>query len=205
MWVSANHLQDGRNKTGLMPAGKTLLSGLIAHHPLAQWSSSRSYSSRRSVLLPCKSTNLDTAIPSLAGGAASCSESLARFPSRDGDIKRPAMCPLIAQRAPAHSPWGMLEMTGTPVLASRGAMISSVRNPPQDISNESASGADQRTLSLNLTRSSCITLSTSVMASIPSPVITSGARPCSRRNARRREFTSSLYAVPRRPDARPLL
>ena len=22
MWVSVNHLQDGRNKTGLMPAGK---------------------------------------------------------------------------------------------------------------------------------------------------------------------------------------
>ena len=50
MWVSVNHLQDGRNRTGLM---------------------------RRN--------------PSLAGGTASCSESLDPVPLEDVDIKRPAM------------------------------------------------------------------------------------------------------------------
>jgi hypothetical protein len=30
MWVSVSHPQDGRNKTGLMPAGKTLLDGASA-------------------------------------------------------------------------------------------------------------------------------------------------------------------------------
>ena len=52
-------------------------------------------------------------------------------------------------RAPAHKPCGMLEMTGTPVRASIGAMISSVLNPPQERSSESASGTDSRTRALN--------------------------------------------------------
>ena len=36
----------------------------------------------------------------------------------------------------------MLEITGTPVRASSGAMSSSVLKPPHDNSNESAPGAD---------------------------------------------------------------
>ena len=71
----------------------------------------------------------------------------------------------------------MLEITGTPVRASTGAMSSSVLNPPHDTSNESASGADSRTRTPNSINSFCVTLSTPPIASMPMPVTTSGFEP----------------------------
>jgi len=86
----------------------------------------------------------------------------------------------------------MLEITGTPVRASSGAISSSVRKPPQETSSESADGAEACTRALKSMRSCCVTLSMSVMASMPMPLIATGSSSCSSRKARSRAFTSSL-------------
>jgi len=86
----------------------------------------------------------------------------------------------------------MLEITGTPVRFSSGAISSSVRKPPQETSSESAFAAEACTRAAKSSSCFCETLSMSVIASIPMPVTTTGSSPCSSRKARNRSLTTSL-------------